>query len=139
VNGGLLASFLAYSPSFFGGVYVAAGDLNHDGKAEILTGPGLGGGPDLRVFDVIGSNGVLVNEFAPFPLNSGGQVNSTWVSGLRVAVTDFGGDGQLDIVAGGGPGQRPRIRIFNGATLQQELDEQVFGTTFLGGVNVGGN
>ena len=138
-NNAVLASFMAYVTNYTGGVYVAAGDLDNDHIAEIITGPGLGGGPDLRTFDVFGGGGILEDEFAPFPLNSGGQVSSPWASGLRVAVTDINGDGQLDIVAGAGSGQRPRVRIFNGLTLGLLVDEQVYGSNFLGGVMVGGN
>jgi fibronectin-binding autotransporter adhesin len=48
---GPLGSFHAYPSDFSGGVRVAAGDLNGDGRAEVITGAGAGGGPHLRVFD----------------------------------------------------------------------------------------
>ncbi len=43
--------FFAYNPSFTGGVRVATGDVNGDGAAEVITSPGQGGGPHVRVFD----------------------------------------------------------------------------------------
>ena len=44
-------SFFAYDPRFTGGVFVAAaGDLTGDARADIITAPGPGGGPHVRVF-----------------------------------------------------------------------------------------
>lgn len=37
--------FFAYNAGFTGGVRVASADVNGDGKADIVTGPGPGGGP----------------------------------------------------------------------------------------------
>src|SRR5438552_4479324 len=37
--------FYAYDSTFPGGVFVATGDLDGDGVAEIVTGAGEGGGP----------------------------------------------------------------------------------------------
>jgi hypothetical protein len=48
---GLPGGALAYHPSFMGGVHVASGDLNGDGKDEIVTSPGPGGGPHVRIWD----------------------------------------------------------------------------------------
>ncbi|MBU1032475.1 MAG: L,D-transpeptidase family protein [Patescibacteria group bacterium] len=45
------SGILAYDPKFKGGAHVTAADLNNDGKAEIITSPGPGGGPHVRVFD----------------------------------------------------------------------------------------
>jgi hypothetical protein len=68
---GPLGSFFAYSPAFPGGVRVAAGDFDGDGRAEVVTGAGPGGGPHVRVFD--GATGAEVAGFFAFdPAYSGG-------------------------------------------------------------------
>src|SRR5439155_24563321 len=56
-----LYSFFAYDPSFAGGVRVAARDFNGDGKADIITGAGPGGGPQVKVFS--GADGSLLASF----------------------------------------------------------------------------
>jgi hypothetical protein len=47
----LVDEFFAYDANFHGGVYVAAGELDGDkSRAEIVTGPGEGGPPDLKLW-----------------------------------------------------------------------------------------
>src|SRR3989344_6020069 len=53
-DGKLLQQFFAYNTKFLGGVYVAVGDLEGDGSAEIITTPGASGGPHVRAFNARG-------------------------------------------------------------------------------------
>lgn len=55
---------LAYQAKFKGGAHVAAVDLNADGKAEIITSPGPGGGPHVKIFS--GQMENLALDFFPF-------------------------------------------------------------------------
>ncbi len=55
---------IVYGKNFIGGVRVAAGDLDGDGKAEIITTPGPGGGPHVSVMSGMLEN--LGRDFFPY-------------------------------------------------------------------------
>jgi hypothetical protein len=69
----LFDEFFGYSPTFTGGVRVAAGNTDLEGNAEVLTGAGPGGGPHVKIFDDNGdpgslfSDNALDDEFFAFP------------------------------------------------------------------------
>lgn len=73
-GGTLQTEFLAYGSGFRGGVSVAAYDLTGDGRSEIITGPGTGGGPDVRVF---AADGTRVASFLAYDQRFRGGVNVT--------------------------------------------------------------
>lgn len=129
VDGTLLTSFFALDPSFTGGVNLASGDVNGDGKDEVITAPGPGGGPDVRVFN--GGDGVLLAQFFAF--------DPSFLGGVRLAVADLDQDGKADVLAGAGPGGGPQVSEFEGESLQQLIGFFAFDPTFNGGVHVAGN
>ena len=51
-----ITGFFPYRRDFRGGVRVGAGDVDGDGRAEVITGPGRGHTPRVRVFDVDGGS-----------------------------------------------------------------------------------
>jgi hypothetical protein len=125
----LVRSFLAYTPAFRGGVSVAAGDVNGDGKADVVTGAGPGGGPHVEVFS--GRDGTVLQSFYAYaPAFAGG----VWVS----AVADVTGDGLADVVTAAGPGGGPHVKVFSGAGAPVR-SAFAYDPAFLGGVFVGGD
>src|SRR5262249_16539167 len=113
VTGQSIRSFFAYGSTFTGGVFVAAGDVNGDRKADIIIpGPGNGGSPHVKVFSGA-DNSLLTSFFA---------LNSSATGGVRVAVADANGDGKAEVVAGSGPGSAPRTRNLNPLTQQTYQD-----------------
>ena len=82
---------------------MAADDLNGDGRAEIITGAGAGGGPHVKVFD--GKDLSVLHSF--FAYESG------YSGGVRVAAGDVTGDGRADIVTGTGGGYST-VKVFDG-------------------------
>jgi FG-GAP-like repeat len=95
-----LASFLAYDASFQGGVRVASADLDDDGIAEIITAPGPGGSPVVRIFDASGKRRTSFYGFDP-----------TYAGGLYVGAGDLDRDGRAEIVVGAGT--TPEVRVLN--------------------------
>ena len=98
------------SESFTGGGFVAAGDVDGDGKAEWVITPDQGGGPRVTV---IGFNGTGVIVKANFL----GIDDVNFRGGARAALGDVNGDGVLDLSVAAGFGGGPRIAVFNGTTL----------------------
>ncbi|MBI4090331.1 MAG: L,D-transpeptidase family protein [Candidatus Kerfeldbacteria bacterium] len=92
-DGSLRSRFFAYGRGFRGGVRIAAADLDGDGRAEIVTGPGPGGGPEIRVFDGRGTK--LASFFA---------YDRGFRGGVNVAVGPLGANGEPRIVTGSGFG-----------------------------------
>ncbi len=89
-SGGRLLSpgFFPYDPGMRGGVRVAAADINGDGVIEIVTGPGPGVGPEIKVFTSAGKT--VSSPFYAF--------SKADKSGVHVAADDVDGDGKDEIV-----------------------------------------
>ena len=143
----LVPDFFAYEADLRNGAFVAAGDINGDGAAELAFGGGPGGAPRVRVFDgrsllkagafgnvdEIAGKAQLANFFA------GGD---TPRGGVRLSLKDANGDGKADLVAGSGEGELSRVRTYDSqkvlsgdANPSQEIDP--FGGVLLNGVFVG--
>jgi hypothetical protein len=102
----LLAYGTQQNPFSFG-VYVASGDVNNDGHADIITGPGSGTGvtPDLRVFS--GANVTqMLEEFLAYA--------SGFAGGVRVGyLSDLNSDSEGEVVTIPGPTGGADTKIFD--------------------------
>ncbi|MGL5910559.1 MAG: SdrD B-like domain-containing protein, partial [Phycicoccus sp.] len=100
-------------PNYRGGVRVAAGDINRDGRAELVVAAGTGGGPRVATFDgrslPTGSPQRVAWDFFAF--------EPTFSGGVHLTVGDVDGDGFADVVAGAGEGGGPRVTTFSGRAL----------------------
>lgn len=96
------STFFPYDSKLVGGFYPLSCDLTGDGVAEIITGPGVGFGPQVRVFQ---QNGKELFSFFAYA--------ETLRSGVRIACGDLTGDRFAEIVTAPGPSGRPHIRIFD--------------------------
>ncbi|HUT22326.1 MAG TPA: S8 family serine peptidase [Candidatus Bipolaricaulota bacterium] len=75
-NNGPTVTFSAYGDSFTGGAKTAVFDFDKTGNLDIAVVPGPGGGPHLRVFDILGK--VLGEKFIYDKSMSGGLNVSAW-------------------------------------------------------------
>src|SRR5262249_40092242 len=125
-DGTVLQNFMAYNIAFAGGVYVASGDVNADGKADIITGAGAGGGPNVTVFS--GADLSVLQDFMTYPTAFAGRV--------RVGYAQLAA--RPARLPGAGLGGGSEVRMLGGASLQ-DLDRFLaYGPDFSGGVFVGG-
>jgi serralysin len=122
----LLASFYAFPGTFRGGLYVAAGDVNGDGRADVIVGAGPGTMPQVTVFD--GRGLTLLESFFAFP--------TAFHGGVRVGAVDVNGDGRADIRVASGPGTTPQVSTFDGSTLALLGSFFAYDPTFKGGVQL---
>lgn len=125
-NGTVVQSFFAYAQTFRGGVDVASGDVDGDGVDEIITSPGPGGGPHIRIFK---PNGTEVSNFFAY--------GATFRGGVHVASIDIDNDKKAEIITAPMSKGGPHVRI---ATAQGAVKKEFFAyaQSFQGGLDVTG-
>ncbi len=122
-DGALISHFLAYAPSFRGGVNVSRIDLGGNGKDEIMTGPGPGGGSQVRFFSATGK-----------PLGGFLASAANDRSGIRVAAADLSGNG-IDEIITAPAGPKKTVKVF-GTDGKLRLSFNPFERAFPGGIEI---
>jgi hypothetical protein len=118
----LVGDFFAFEQTLRNGIFLAAGDVNGDGYADLVTGGGPGGGPRVQVLDgakLTQSQGLvpLANFFAGDPTGRGG---------VRVAARDLDADGKVELIVGGGTGTPGLVHVYVAAELTTKTDPLPF-------------
>jgi hypothetical protein len=121
--GGELGGFFAYQNKFLGGVRVATGNIDGVPGDEIITAPGPGGGPHVRVLRPDGSEVLSFNAYGGF------------TGGVFVASGNVDGVPGDEIITGADGGAGSHVRVFNGIGMPIG-DYLVYGPAFRGGVRV---
>lgn len=127
-------SLLAFRSGFRGGVHVGAGDINGDGKQDVIAAMGNGGLSRIRVFN--GIDGTPITSFG-----TNGEIVAYakgFHGGSWVASTYWDGDNKADVVVGpgNGTGSGGVVKIFSGANGQLLTSFKPYGNGFQGGVRV---
>lgn len=122
--------FYAYDRRFVGGVRVATCDVDADGIDEIVTAPGIGPGPHVRVLTIRGG---AVQEIVGFY-----AFDPSFPGGVYPACADLDGDGRAEVIAAMGIGGSPEVRIFAvGPGRADSIGSfMAYEPTFSGGVRV---
>ncbi|HUR52822.1 MAG TPA: VCBS repeat-containing protein, partial [Gemmataceae bacterium] len=96
-------------PGFAGGVRVAMGDFNGDGRPDTVVGTGPGGPTLVRILDGAAlDNDTITELFAIAPFEA------AFTGGVYVAAGDITGDGVPELVITPDEGGGPRVKVFNG-------------------------
>lgn len=122
---GLLFNKTVFTAGFKGGVSVAGGDVNGDGKADIICTPYSGGGPRVQVYS--GANGALLRDQVLFATTS--------TSGYSVIAEDLNRDGKAEIVLAGMAGAQ-QVVVSDGATGALAGSFLPFSPGFTGGTRL---
>lgn len=122
--------FFALDGLFQGGAFVTSGDVNADGKDEIIVTAGPGGGAQVTVHNATGT--ILANFFA--------YDKNTFRKGIKAATLDFDNDGRAEIITGPVIGA-PHIQMFSIQTNEiRRLNPgfYAFDPNYQGGVSIAG-
>jgi subtilisin family serine protease len=122
-KGKLKSQFYAFAKTFKNGVNLATGDVDGDGKIEIVVAPASNFEPLVKVFD---NKGKLKSQFDAYA--------KAFRNGVNVASGDFDADGQNEIVVGPASGGNSQVRLFDDGKLINQF--YAYSKDFKGGVRL---
>lgn len=117
-DGTVLIPGVSIFPGFNGGISLAGGDVNGDGRDDIIVGSGPGS-PGGEVQVISGATSTIIADFVPY--------SPTVMNGVNVYVADGNGDGVGDVFVALQGGGYPALVGFSAVT-----------STYLAGYGWGG-
>ncbi|MBI2427094.1 MAG: VCBS repeat-containing protein [Candidatus Kerfeldbacteria bacterium] len=132
VDGTLLDDYFAYDTSFRGGVNVAVGDVNGDGRDDVITAP-QSGASNVQVY----TYSPVTEEFSRLAWKM--TYDAGYKGGVNLAVADLDGDQSAEIItvpAMGSTNLRAYSYDATEGTLELDGWTWAYGSGFKGGANV---
>lgn len=93
--------FFAYAGDFRGGVHVTCADVDGDGMEDIITSPGVTGGPHIKVFS---PDATLKHEFF--------AADRFFTDGLTVRAENIDADASIELITASASGSNDTVRTF---------------------------
>ena len=131
-----LANFYAYSPSFLGGVSVAAGLVDVSGRVSVVTGAGVGGSPHVKVFrddlfkpfdntiEPMDHRRAMPGSLQMSVVSSFYGLDPAFRGGITVSVGSVAAQagGTSRIIVAAGPGGGPVVSIWDATSTMVQRD-----------------
>ena len=115
-----------YDLDFRGGIDIASGDIDNDGKDEIAVVQASNGQAQVKVYRY-NFEREIIGEWNAFGDFSGGG---------SIAMGDIDGDNEVEIIVGAGEGGGPQIRVFEADGTLKPIQFFAFHEDYRGGVDV---
>jgi hypothetical protein len=106
----LKSAVFTLNDTFTGGVYVSSGDLNGDGRAEVIVGAGQGYTPTVVVYQGGTNLERIVTTFYAY--------DPAFLGGVRVGTSQATNSSAVNITTGSGVGSPVDIRVFSGTNFE---------------------
>jgi len=122
-----ITQFIAYK-GLKEGINVAAGDVDGDGRTDVITSVDNRRGSQVQVFNAF--SGAVIHTYTTY--------DPAVKSGPRLAMADVNGDGLSEIITAPPPGVARPVRVYAGNTPAPTLIEEFFPESpdFPGGIYV---
>ncbi|MBN9517775.1 Ig-like domain repeat protein [bacterium] len=129
----MVPDFFAFEQGLRNGAFVAIGDVDGDGFGDLVAGAGPGGGPRVKAYSGASLLSVGGNDTVPFADFFAGNVDNR--GGVKVTTKNLDGDKFIDVVTGGGLGDRAVATSYRGSALATGQASQLFEVDLDGTLN----
>jgi hypothetical protein len=117
--------FTAFAPNFIGGTTLGAGDMNNDGKAEILVGSGSGMASTINVYNpvLLPKSPVVPTSMPAVFARYAGFFPAGYLGGVAsIQVGKVNADGTPDVIVSQGNGGTALVVYIDGTTGRNNVD-----------------